>query len=617
MGSPASKLSPEERHRRQALFREHLDRNDGLDRMAVFNPGSSRTIGLGSGSSTTAYVNQRTFSSGAVGVFGMGVGGTAAGGGAARHRLRPDIQRTPSSAREINGNIFAKKESAEVAKKRHETMLSVALEVDRTRKVFEFGDKDGTGWLGAGLRIGENRVKDAVWDKIFDPPSDKKKDLTRHVPTTPFRVLDAPGLRDDYYCSLIAYSPTTHSLAVGLHSDVYNWNESCGAQQFESWSSSHVTCLAFSSKDGKNNILGIGRIDGSLTFWTPGEPVPRLEQTHSAGVACIAWKPKVVVKSPGRGCYEDVLVGDEMGIVHIYRLDWNTPPGQATMALLRRLHIHTQQICGLAWSTDGSQFITGGNDNMACLFDTDAVLTPQGHHNLDAGLGDCGERYRWAHGAAVKAIAFCPWQRSLVATGGGSNDRGIHFYHTFSGQHLKTINVAAQVTSLIWSTTRREIAATFGFSNPDHPIRIAVFAWPECTQIVSIPWQEEMRALYAVYYPGGPAISEGSGSAPKKDYDSEDEEGEIRTLLSRASPGTKPNGTRPWGEAGVGGKKEKQKKRACEGCIVVAASDETVRFHEVWSEEPRGVLGWRGVLGGSDILEELEGIESEGNDVIR
>lgn len=218
---------------------------------------------------------------------------------------------------------------------------------------------------------------------------------------------------------------TTHSLAVGLHSDVYSWNETTGARPFDSWSSSHVTCLAFSSADGRNNILAIGRIDGSLTLWKPGETAPRLEQTHDAGIACVSWKPIVTPKttlqllgsSVPYGFTEELLVGDEMGNIYIYAVDWNDPPGESTSTLLRRLPIHTQQICGLAWSMDGSQFITGGNDNMACLFDTDVVFGRKGGSEVEARVGDSGERYRWPHGAAVKAIAFCPWQRSLVATG--------------------------------------------------------------------------------------------------------------------------------------------------------------------------------------------------------
>ena len=62
---------------------------------------------------------------------------------------------------------------------------------------------------------------------------------------------------------------------------------------------------------------------------------------------------------------------------------------------------------------------------------------------------------------------------------------------------------------------------------------------------------------------------------------------------------------------------DRRKPRHTDGCIVVAASDETVRFHEVWSDCRKGVIGWRGVLGGSDILEGLEGIDKDGGETIR
>lgn len=57
-------------------------------------------------------------------------------------------------------------------------------------------------------------------------------------------------------------------------------------------------------------------------------------------------------------------------------------------------------------------------------------------------------------------------------------------------------------------------------------------------------------------------------------------------------------------------------RTAQEGCLVVAASDNTVKFHEVWARERKSTIGGPGTLGGSDILECLEGIDKEG-DVIR
>jgi hypothetical protein len=289
------------------------------------------------------------------------------------------------------------------------------------------------------------------------------------------------------------------------------------------------------------------------------------------------------------------------------------------MTLLVRLTIHSQQICGLAWSLDGELFASGGNDNNCNLFETRKVLQSINSgetalSNLDIRQGPNGEsiytvtdnpnpvlhlahtaaKHTWTLNAAVKAIAFCPWQRGLIAIGGGSNDRCIHFYHTRSGTCLATIDCAAQVTSLIWSQTRREIAATFGFAQPEHPYRVAVFAWPSCEQVIAIPWYDKNRALYAVAYPGGPQ------SGPRTE--------EYR------------DGGRARGEDGVWSRRGVE-----EGCIVVAASDMAIKFHEIWSDGrgsvgSGGLLGRdaTGLLGGSDILEGpyLNGIERQGT-VIR
>ena len=46
--------------------------------------------------------------------------------------------------------------------------------------------------------------------------SAKKSTPDKAVPVTPFRVLDAPHLKDDYYCTVLAYSHSHRTLAVAL-----------------------------------------------------------------------------------------------------------------------------------------------------------------------------------------------------------------------------------------------------------------------------------------------------------------------------------------------------------------------------------------------------------------
>lgn len=282
--------------------------------------------------------------------------------------------------------------------------------------------------------------------------------------------------------------------------------------------------------------------------------LPRFEVQQPHSVSCLSWRPCCMLRpsknplNPKAAVQtEDLVVGDETGTLYFYAVEWpmswevsrDTWPG--SMSLVAKISLHSQQICGLAWSPEGRLLASGGNDNLCYLFEAvkilgqdqhedpvdisdtfDKRMTTKGnmhsivrHHQsitqvsmqgvareVEANshfwawptspdsirnLGPGCERQLWVHRAAVKAIAFCPWREGLVATGGGSNDRCIHFFHTSSGSALATIAVAAQVTSLIWSTTKREIAATFGYAQPEHPYRIAIFSWPECRQVAAIP----------------------------------------------------------------------------------------------------------------------------------
>lgn len=426
-------------------------------------------------------------------------------------------------------------------------------------------------------------------------------------------VLDAPALRDDFYCSLLAYSVPAKALAVGLGNHVYMWSEERGVetpQTLNVYPTSHITSLSFSSTQGRKSILAVGRADGRLVLWSIVDQESRFTSKQEQPISCLTFRPQVVKRPSNRDRHiqvdtEELLVGDEMGHVCYYAVEW--PDGetralfdwQGSLTLLARISIHTQQVCGLAWSYDGDLFASGGNDNLCALFESKRVLSGQASAMMvrtETYTNDSGEqtwtvspgsdvtlpllpsrvKHQWLLNAAVKAIAFCPWQRGLIAVGGGSNDRCIHFYHTVSGACLATIDCSAQITSLIWSTTRHELCATFGFAQPEHPYRIAVFAWPSCEQIIAIPWFDEHRALHAIPYPGGP------------------------------SPGRKRNeGGRWW------------RGTTEEGSIVVATSDASIKFHEVWSEGRRALVGSPGLLGGSDILESLHDVDQRGNGAIR
>ena len=51
--------------------------------------------------------------------------------------------------------------------------------------------------------------------------------VSRHIPSAPTRILDAPDLLDDYYLNLLSWSDT-NVLAVALEQTVYLWNAETG-----------------------------------------------------------------------------------------------------------------------------------------------------------------------------------------------------------------------------------------------------------------------------------------------------------------------------------------------------------------------------------------------------
>jgi meiosis-specific APC/C activator protein AMA1 len=201
-------------------------------------------------------------------------------------------------------------------------------------------------------------------------------------------------------------------------------------------------------------ILAFGRSDGTVSLMSLYDSLlPRFEVQQPCPVACVAWRPTVALRpsknprTPGVLVKtEDLLVGDEVGNIYYYSVEWpdmwevSRDGYSGSMRLLARISVHTQQVCGLSFSRDGSLLATGGNDNLCCLFDTyrilentekvteaeeSSVVGPDGTRRTHVAAGSNNikeittgaERHRWIHGAAVKAIAFCPWRNGTCNLG--------------------------------------------------------------------------------------------------------------------------------------------------------------------------------------------------------
>jgi WD40 repeat protein len=54
------------------------------------------------------------------------------------------------------------------------------------------------------------------------------------------------------------------------------------------------------------------------------------------------------------------------------------------------------------------------------------------------------------HTAAVKALAWCPWQRHTLASGGGTADRTLRVWNTADGSNVKCVDTGSQVDTEVF-----------------------------------------------------------------------------------------------------------------------------------------------------------------------
>ncbi|KAL0940605.1 WD domain-containing protein [Colletotrichum truncatum] len=232
--------------------------------------------------------NQRPASSGVI----WTVGGLAPPSpGTAVDDGRGHYLRSGSNARMITTNFATARIKKKEDLERYEGILAAALQINQASRVLDFTHITSPSWKREQKSQASPLESKTYWNgtKWVSP---EKASVSRPVecnlPTTAYRVLDAPGLQDDYYNSILAFSPTCDALAVGLASSVYIWSEKLGASLFEyAPHKGCVTSLSFSSTPGGKVILAVGRSGGHLYLRSLFETLPRHQARQATSVTCV------------------------------------------------------------------------------------------------------------------------------------------------------------------------------------------------------------------------------------------------------------------------------------------------------------------------------------------
>ncbi|KAM7223440.1 WD40-repeat-containing domain protein [Rhypophila decipiens] len=292
----------------------------------------------------------------------------------------------------------------------------------------------------------------------------------RAVSKVPYKVLDAPELADDFYLNLVDWG-SANVLGVGLGSSVYMWNaQTSRVNKLCTLEDDTVTSVSWIQK-GTHLAIGTGK--GLVQIWD-AERQRRLRTMtgHTGRVGSLAWNTHILTS----GSRDRI----------IYHRDVRAPD-----QWLKKLVGHKQEVCGLKWNCEDGQLASGGNDNKLMVWDK---------------LSDTPLWKFSDHTAAVKAIAWSPHQRGLLASGGGTADRRIIFHDTVRGTVVNEIDTGSQVCNLAWSKNSNEIVSTHGYSQN----QIVVWKYPSMTQVASLTGHT-YRVLYLAMSPDGRVVVTGAG----------------------------------------------------------------------------------------------------------
>ncbi|CAI0476130.1 unnamed protein product [Linum tenue] len=300
----------------------------------------------------------------------------------------------------------------------------------------------------------------------------------RHIRQTPERILDAPDIVDDFYLNLLDWG-SSNVVAISLASTVYLWDASCGSHsELVTIDEEHgpVTSVKW-APDGRHLAIGLNNSEVQLWDAASNKQLRTLRGGHRCRVGSLAWNDHILTT----GGMDSLIINNDVRIRdHIV----GTYRG------------HSQEVCGLKWSASGQRLASGGNDDLIHIWDrrSSMAATHQWLHRMEE------------HTAAVRALAWCPFQANLLASGGGGGDMSIKFWNTITGARLNSVDTGSQVCGLLWNKNERELLSSHGLTGN----QLTLWKYPSMVRTAELTGHTS-RALFLAPSPDGCTVASASG----------------------------------------------------------------------------------------------------------
>jgi len=248
---------------------------------------------------------------------------------------------------------------------------------------------------------------------------------------TPGKIYDATNLVDNFYSTVMDVS-SKGMLVVALDARAYAMKAATVSDVDDAMDTdSPLTCVHFV---GKEETIFVARDSGSFAFVDPD----RQRVTHRGRVqeshieSCASSDPHTVYCGTSKG--------------QVLQIDLRFNKAQTVGS-------HEGHVPGLSLHANAHALATGGNDNKIKIWD---LRQPQqALHELEI------------HQAAVRALAWAPFDSKLLLSGGGTEDKKIcaTSFSTGLPQVKAIVATDSQVTQIIPVPERKEFVSSHGFSD--------------------------------------------------------------------------------------------------------------------------------------------------------
>lgn len=176
----------------------------------------------------------------------------------------------------------------------------------------------------------------------------------RRIAITPERVLDAPGMQDDYYLNLLDWS-CTNLVAIGLGDSVYVWNAETGdvnllctvGGENGGIEGEETVCSLRWAEDG--SYLAVGLSSGPIQVYDISTTsLIRTMSGHLSRVPSLSWSGAIL----SSGCRTGDIWNSDVRV------------GQHRVAEMKG---HRGEVCGLEWRPEIAGGLSGGGQGVCSV----------------------------------------------------------------------------------------------------------------------------------------------------------------------------------------------------------------------------------------------------------